>query len=282
MINRVRLLVEGLSAFRAVDKLVQGGVEVLSAQKTQKNGVFIDVKSKDRKKAFAILCASCYNVKKVSFRGFTRIVHRYRSRVGVLLGAILFCVAVPFVQTRVLRIFVSGSGACYEAEVRQILANGGVREYAGFPQETSSLIAQILALPRVSYCSFLREGGVLTVEVQVSDDGEFLSASPLVSPVNGELLELTVVRGRACASVGDGVLSGDILVDCMREDGSNVLVIASAKIAFSEYATFSAESEEGALAQARLIYAQAEELAVSQESAGWLISGIVRTALNLV
>ena len=53
---------EGLSAERAVEKLAQGGVPVLSAEKIQKNAVRFRVDGKHSKKVFAILQGSCYNI----------------------------------------------------------------------------------------------------------------------------------------------------------------------------------------------------------------------------
>ncbi len=282
IMQRTQFLVEGLSAFKAVDKLSKGGVEVLYARKTQKNGVFIDVKSKDVKKAFAILRASCYNVKKVRFRGLTLFYRRYTRRVGLLLGAVLFFFTIQFAQSRVLKIEVTGSGVCYDAEVRHILREAGIGERAGYISDVSAVQEKILSLPRVSYCNLQRSGGILTVEVQVSDDDTPLFTQPLAAKWGGVVQSVTAVRGRACVAVGDTVVAGDTLVDCILEDGSSVLVIASVRIAFCERADFSAVDEENALEQARLQFAGADEISVAQEGDGWNVVGCYVAALNFV
>ncbi len=229
---RAQLKVEGLSAFRAVDRLAKGGVEVLSARKTQKNALFIEVKSADLQKGFAILRASCYNVKKVRFLGVARLLRYARARAGLILGVLLFCATVPFVQSRVLRVDIVGSGSCYEAEARALLKQEGISFFSPAPENTARITAQILCYPRVSYCNVSHEAGRLTVQIEVSDDGSALPYEPLKASVSGKLTELTVMRGFACVAVGDEVQSGDILVDCQSE-GERVVVIASATVQFN-------------------------------------------------
>ena len=72
--------IESLSAHRVVDKLARAGIEVLGAEKIQKNAVTVWVNGKDRKKVFAILRGSCYNIKKVTYRGIFRASVRQRYR----------------------------------------------------------------------------------------------------------------------------------------------------------------------------------------------------------
>ncbi len=281
MINRTRILVEGLNSFYAVDKLAKGGVTVLSAQKTQKNGVFIDLSPAEEKKAFAILRASCYNVKKVRYMGGSRLARVLLSRIGLLVGGALFLFSVLFAQTRVLSIQVVGSGACYEAEIMQILEEAGVYTLSAYPQNTAPISAKILSLPRVSYCELLREGGRLTVEVQVSDESAQLLNTPLYASISGIVEELTVLRGTPLVLVGDAVSAGDILVDSSGEDGKRTVVMASALLSFCEEGKLTASTLEQAQAQAELLYAGAQEITVEKWEGGWRVSGKVVCSRNL-
>ena len=61
----IELEIEGLSAHRAVERLRREHIAVLSARRTQKNAVAVCVDANDRKKVFAILRDTCYNIKKV-------------------------------------------------------------------------------------------------------------------------------------------------------------------------------------------------------------------------
>ena len=236
--------IEGIGAARAVEKLAQGGVPVLGA-KLQKKGVLIEVDAKHCKKVFAILRGSCYNVKKVSFSGWRKLLARLQRCAGLLVGAAVFAGAVLFCQGRVLRIEVVGSGACYTSEVLALLAEDGTGFFSPAP-EGGALTARILALPRVSFCSLHHEGGVLTVQVELSDDALPLSSEPLYAPADGVVYALTVVAGRALVAVGDSVRTGDVIA----ENGARA-TIAGVTIAYAVDEIY-AGSEDSARVQAYL------------------------------
>lgn len=279
--RRTQLYITGLSAYRAIDKLAKNGVPVLSAKKAQKNAVEIEVDSKDAEKAFAILRDSCYNVEKVRYRGLTRMAKACLRRAGLVAGAALFLLAVPLTERRVLRIEVVGSGDYYGAEVREILLRGGVDVFSKSPSETSLLTAEILSLPRVSFCSIKTDGGILTVEVEVSDDAAVIESRPLLAPRAGTLAELVCVRGTPLAAVGQEVSEGQILI-ANGEGERCVLVIARAVITFPFSQEYICESEEQALLQAAL-ECDVREAKAEKTEEGYLVTGTgrVTVAVNL-
>ena len=267
--------IEGIGAARAVEKLVQGGVPVLGA-KLQKKGVLIKVDAKHCKKVFAILRGSCYNVKKVSFSGWRKVLARLQRCAGLLAGAAVFAGAVLFCQSRVLRIEVVGSGACYTPEILALLAESGTGFFSPAP-EGGALTAFILALPRVSFCSMHHEGGVLTVQVELSDDVLPLSTEPLYAPVDGIVYSITVVAGTALVAVGDSVKAGDVLA----ENGTQA-TIAGVTIAYSVDEIYPG-GEESALAQAYLDHGDINQLQTEKTDSGWRVTGEarVRASRNL-
>lgn len=275
--------IEGLSAERAIDKLVRGGVVVLGAQKPQKNAVVVRVDGKDCKKAFAILQTSCYNIKKVRSRGLLRIGKKLAHRAGFLVGAALFLCCTLFFQSRVLAIRVTGSGSYLEESVKSILRERGTFFFSPFPRNVNALTADVLALPRVSFCSLSHAGGVLTVTVEVNDENAPLSFEPLLSPVSGTLERLTVVRGTPLFAVGDAVAEGDILVDCYTETEAgrrDVLVIAEALVSYPVCTEYALE-REAALRQAYLDYGQMENIHTKPTEKGTLVEGTARTGVFL-
>lgn len=264
--------IEGIGAARAVEKLVQGGVPVLGA-KLQKKGVLIQVDAKHCKKVFAILRGSCYNVKKVSFSGWRKLLERMRRYAGLLVGTAVFAGAVLFCQSRVLRVEVVGSGACYTSEVLALLAEDGTGFFSP-PPEGGALTARILALPRVSFCSLHHEGGVLTVQVELSDDALPLSTEPLYAPADGVVYALTVVAGRALVAVGDSVRAGDVVA----ENGARA-TIAGVTIAYAVDEIYSG-SEDSARAQAYLAHGEIDQLQTEQTGSGWRITGEARVTAS--
>ncbi len=275
MRDRTRLTIEGVNAFRVIDKLKRAEIVVYAARYTQKNEIQLEVDGKELKKVFAILQGSCYNVKKGRFCGVSRFWKMCLRSVGLFTGAALFALAVVIAQTRVLQISVTGSGAYYEAEVLSILSDNGIERFGALPRETAQCTAQILSLPRVSFCSFRSSGGILTVDVQVSDENAALSVRSLYAPAAGKVEELVVVRGTACVAVGDEVSEGDPVVESRAvygEELREVIVIARVKISFSVYKEYEGNLRE-AKAQALLDYGEITDFNAERIPNGWLVTG---------
>ena len=285
MSGRSEFYIEGLSVHRVVDRLAREGITLYCVRRVQKNGISLQVERKDSKKAFAILRSSCYNVKKVRPRGLSRVAVYLIRRAGFVAGAALFLIAILLAETRVLSVRVTGSGAYLKPQVERILSENGVGRFSAFPEETGAVSAAVLALPRVSFCSLKMSGGILTVNVEVSDDDTPISSAPLLAPVSGTVRELVVVRGTPLVSVGDGVEEGTPLVGdyaLFGEETRSVIVIAKAVIAYPiarEYAL----SEEAARAQALLDFGEIGDLHTTKTENGWLLEGVAyaTAAVNL-
>ena len=277
--------IEGLNPERAIDKLVQAGIEVLSAQKPQKNAVVVWVDGKDYKKVFAILKTSCYNIKKVRFAGARRALEFCRRAVGLIAGAVFFIACVCFFESRVLEIKVTGSGAYLGDEIKTVLRENGTSFFSPVPRNTNELTAIVMGMPRVTFCSFSHDGGILTVNVEVSDENAVIAGKPLISPVAGTIERLSVVRGTALKTVGDSVQAGETLVAdyIVSENGSRfVVVIAEAVISYPVAVVYELPERE-ALAKAYLDYGEIENIRTSTADGGTLIQGTARAgvALNL-
>ena len=271
--------IEGLGAERVAEKLVRGGVPVLGARIVQKNVVRIRVDGKHGKKVFAILQGSCYNIKKSRPVGWERVVHAFMKHAGLAVGAVLFVCAVVFFHGRILKIDVVGSGAYYRAEVLSVLSESGASFLAPVPAEKAGITARILALPRVSFCSLSHEGGVLTVRVEVEDEALPLVVGALTAPADGTVESLTVVRGRACVSVGDEVRAGDPVAEPAAGENYAIARVAVRYAVDAEYTG----SEESARAQSYLDYGEIADLQSQKTGNGWRITGsaLAIAAVNL-
>ncbi len=279
------IYIEGLGAERAIDKLVNAQIQVLAAQKPQKNAVVIWVDGKDCKKVFAILQTSCYNIKKVRPQGLLRLVQSCRRSAGLLAGILFFCACTLFFQSRVLAIRVEGSGAYLGEEVKTVLRENGTHLFSAFPRDTAKLSACIMALPRVTYCSFSHEGGVLTVDVEISDENAVAESKPLCAPATGVVERLTVVRGTPLCAVGDTVEQGAPLVGDYAESAAGrrqVVVIAEVVVRYTVRTQY-ALGEEAALRQAYLDYGELQDIQLTSTQEGTLVEGFARAgaALNL-
>ena len=267
---------EGLSVYRAVDRLSKEGIEVLSARRTQKNGLILAVNANDRKKAFAILNSSCYNIKKSRPAGAAKLISSCLRAAGLFAGAIVALCGVFFLQGRVLRVSVTGSGAYLEPEIRAILAEEGVGLFSDMP-EGSAVAARILALPRVHFCTVKGEGGVLTVCVEVGEELSPLKREPLLSPASGVVEQLVVLRGTPLVKAGDNVERGQTLVEPYAlageaEEKLESTVVAFVRIAFPVSAEYEL-GEEAAKLQAELDFGQIEGIHTAKTEKGWRVEG---------
>ena len=166
-----------------------------------------------------------------------------------------------------------------------ILSRGGVEKFSAAPKDTSALTAEILALPRVSFCTIRADGGVVTVTVEVSGEGVPLEEGALYAPATGTLEELLVIRGTPLFSVGDSVTEGTALVGdyaVYGDETRTVLVIARATVSFPVQVEYGM-GEAWALSQAYLDYGELADLHTEKTENGTLVSGIARkkVAVNL-
>ena len=266
--------IEGLSVYRAVDRLLREGIPVLSAQMTAKNSIKIAIDASDRKKTFAILHGSCYNIIGKRSLGLMRVLEGAKKSLGLFLGAAIALISVLFLQGRVLRIEVTGSGSYLEPEIRAVLFEKGIGYFSAMP-DGNSLIPDVLSLPRVHFVSVKGENGILTVDVEVSDETQPLSSLPLLSPAGGKVEELTVLRGTAVVEIGQTVELGQEIVAPYAlhgEERRECLVIARVKIAFPVLREYPL-SEEQARLQAFLDFGEITDLTMTEQEGVWRVEG---------
>ena len=181
---------------------------------------------------------------------------------------------VLFLQGRVLRIEVTGSGAYLEPEIRAVLSEKDVGYFSPMPAP-NAVVPDILSLPRVHFCSVKGENGVLTVRVEVGDETSPLAAQSLLSPAAGKVEELTVLRGTPLVQVGDSVERGQEIVAnyALRgEEREKCIVVARVRIAFSVSREYELD-EERARAQAMLDFGELSDLHMTKTAAGWRVEG---------
>ena len=273
------LILHGTMPQRGVAKLATAGITLFDVKKIEKNQILLRIRKKDIEKAFAIYPILCYNDKRDTVYFFTRagdssVRARELARkryAGIALGAALFVASVGVFSSIVFRIEIVGASV-YEREIKTLLAEQDLKEFFPYKRGREDIVtAKILALDGVEFCSVQKSGGTLKVELRMNafssareETGDFISA------YCGKLVSLVVLRGQACAKVGDELSVGSVLAEAcfVNESGEKfpTSVVAKAKIYCEQ--EFTAETEEGARLAATL-YA---------ESVGGRIDGIRVTA----
>lgn len=208
------LELETLTPPRALTRLAKAGIAVFEARRIGAGRVRFKVKSKDLQKIFAIFPRSCYTVNIIRNSPARRAAEFVKKRAVLCAMAAVFALLVTASGFFVLRIRFVGSGSWYAEEALPILSEAGVRAFVPFGEERAQRAERALsALPSVSFCSVEKEGLVVTVTIEVN--AELPVQEPqkqFLSPADGRVESITVMRGTALVSEGDAVQKGQPLV----------------------------------------------------------------------
>ena len=251
--------IDGLNLDRFINHLALQGITLYSVKKITNKRLIVSVNYLDSKKFFAIAKSLCYNIKKVKSSGRDFFLIRLYKRIGLILGAVVFLLAVLSFNDLVLSVDFVGSGSAYKREVQEILSKKSIGEFSRFSNiDLRALEDQILSESNsFSFVSCKKQGSRLVIELILSD-GTDNALSGNVEKMNaktfGVVERIKVYRGTALVSEGDYVEIGDLLVSgyaTIKEQQVFVGVIAYVSI-LSEY-FFEYTSEQDNLEDVALI-----------------------------
>lgn len=256
----VRYKVEGVNPNLLINKLSKNGVFVYKVKRVSPKIMLLTIPSKDTEKFFAITGELCYNVKKIKLGGRFFPVIKFFSSVGIVAGIVFFLLFSVFSSDLIFKITYQGDGAEYYSAVNKYLNQSGIKKYSRFSQIDLNALSSSLVLnvPDISFAECTRRGGELKIYLVSSKLGPPLveSDTPLVSTVNGIIVDLKVYRGKPLKSIGDTVKVGDVLVDRSIDLQGNELsgVLAFVKISVEEkfeYFSLQDNKEEVAIVLAK-------------------------------
>lgn len=257
--------IQGDMPERALLRLKRAQIPVYNVKKTQKNEIVLLVNAKDCQKVFAIFPSVCYNIgeytpyiaQKTGAVGLAKYAEKLKNRIGLLLGALLFCVGTLYADGLVFGVKVVGD-TTYAREAHAVLETYGVKTFRAYDAKNADVItAQLLRIPNVEFCSLQKRGLFVYVEMQTSPFlGETRVHGDMQAKCSGTLVSLTALSGTLLKQAGDSVQAGDTLVGAYvrTESGEqkHVDVVARAYIACTYAQNFDVETEEQAFAQAYL------------------------------
>ncbi len=202
-------------------------------------------------------------IKKVGFSGFA---DKLLKHLGIIIGAIIFVFSTFVFDNLVLGVKIEADSSLHSG-IKEVLNKNQVEKYTWFKRlDLKSLQEQIYAEnPLICYSSVYKRGNTLIIKAEraVSFTGGIdKSITELTSSVNGEILELKVLRGYPLKKAGEKVTKGEILVSGSKVEEDkvyNTYVLASAKI-LCTYTYESKDKKEFALTLAKLKCNQEEYL----------------------
>lgn len=150
--------------------------------------------------------------------GFLALLHRYRKRKGILVGAFLALFLIVFSSFFIWDVTVTGADAIPEAVILKALEERGVKLGAFVPSVDTEFAEQamILDVEGLSYVSINLRGTVAAVEVRErridTEIEDRQSPSNLIAVCDGQIEALLVTGGVSAVKLGDIVKKGELLV----------------------------------------------------------------------
>lgn len=171
------------------------------------------------------------------------------NRFGVLVGCALFAAVLVLSDSFIFKISVTGSGSYLENDVLSVLRSAGVESCSFYRGMDKPLVqSRIMSLPSVTFCSVVKRGSVILVDVQVDEENSSVARhTPLKSDVTGTLRSLVVICGTAEAEVGQRIEAGTTLIGAytLSDDGASrpCLAVGYAELEVSAHTSYAADAD---------------------------------------
>ena len=179
--------------------------------------------------------------------GLTNKTKKYKKRLGLFLGAIIFVSTLYFLTNFIWVINVNGNTAITTQSIKANCSKLGIEEGVFKSKISSKYDAQRLQLTQneVSWCSFNIEGCVLNINITESkrtDRETRKNPCNLKATIDGRITKIDVTNGEVKIKVGDVVSKGDLLVSGVTQNASStVFVHSSGEIIAETKREFSAQ-----------------------------------------
>ena len=195
----------------------------------QKIRLFITVK--DFRKLPKILKKSGVRVHILSKKGFPFFWNRYKKRLGIFTGIVLFFATLQFMSGFIWIIEVEGNKTVQTNEIISVCSELGIK--TGTKSSTidtkNKVQDLLLKMDKLSWGSLNIEGCKLTVNVsEVTPKSEDNSVpTNLKALADGVIKKIDVTSGNCVVKVGDTVKKGDVLVSGIIENATETKFVHS-------------------------------------------------------
>ncbi len=219
-LGRTQIFVHGKNGVRALG--AAQSICAVSNVAVCEDGVMFEAPSKLLPKIVALLDNLCYDYKIIENKGLSPALFRAATRVGAMIGAAIFAVALAIYPNLVTRVSVVGEApgsldGALNARVQQILCSHGIERGKFVPHMDSDAISkELLALDGVAYAGVERHGTHVNVYIKRELGGETLweiNGSRVTATRLATVTRVIVEGGTAAVKYGDVVKEGDLLID---------------------------------------------------------------------
>lgn len=219
---------------RFLNQMQKKGIHPYSVVRCGENKFIISVKRSDFQKLPPLADAVSVEICIIEKRGLPFLIYRYRHRIGLPVGAVLFLIAVYFMSSRIWTITVLGNGEISKAEIISALNTAGLSVGSKISKLNLRSIREQarLSLDNVSYLELNISGTNAIVSVAAENKAPDISEkSPcnLVAERDGVIEKMEVESGIPAVTVGQTVLKGQLLVSGIENSTSQGMFLHTAK-----------------------------------------------------
>ena len=149
-------------------------------------------------------------------RGIPFVIHRYRYRKGIIVGALIFALFLGLMPKLVWSVEVCGNERVSTAEILSVANQIGIKNGAKISSlDTENMrLDFLIKMPELSWSAINIEGSRVTIDVRERLSPELVedkSPCNLVATSDGIITKVYVKKGSAAVKVGDAVRKGDVV-----------------------------------------------------------------------
>ena len=149
-------------------------------------------------------------------RGIPFVIHRYRYRKGIIVGALIFALFLGLMPKLVWSVEVCGNERVSTAEILSVANQIGIKNGAKISSlDTENMrLDFLIKMPELSWSAINIEGSRVTIDVRERLSPELVedkSPCNLVATADGIITKVYVKKGSAAVKVGDAVRKGDVV-----------------------------------------------------------------------
>lgn len=154
----------------------------------------------------------------VSETGLSPTLLRYKNRIGLLIGAVIFIIFAIFSSSFLWSIEICGNTALQSEELIEVLSEAGLTIGCYLPKtDTDSIESAVLAADgRISWISINLNGSIAYVEIResvsIDRDERCLPYANIIASEDAIITGLEVFSGAACVKTDTQVKKGDLLI----------------------------------------------------------------------
>ena len=215
--GRVRVYADADNKDAFISFLIDNGIRARLSYDAENSGVYTEISPSLLKKIASALDKLNIMVYIINIYGFKRLCSKYRERVGLVLGALIFVLLLWASTLFVWRVDVCGTELLSKDSVRAELAEMGVRVGAKISgvDRTAVAGAFLKEHPELSWAAINFKGTTVTLTVKETEkkpNDEKITPKLLVASESGVVRSILVYEGSAAVKVGTVVNKGDVLI----------------------------------------------------------------------